>query len=62
MSIWWRDHADHHMPALMDPNGPFATVTDGEENVCRAGEPLPYEQPPEGLFPDVRETQEESRG
>ena len=24
MSVWWRDHADHHMPALMAPDGPFA--------------------------------------
>lgn len=22
-SVWWRDHADHHMRALMDPQGPF---------------------------------------
>ena len=23
-SVWLRDHADHHMPILMDPDGPFA--------------------------------------
>lgn len=23
MSQWWRDHADHHMPYLFDPHGPF---------------------------------------
>lgn len=22
-SVWWRDHADHHMSVLMDPQGPF---------------------------------------
>lgn len=56
MSVWWRDHADHHMPALMDPDGPFAGVdTYNAANVTqRKGEPLPYEAPPVGLFPDVR--------
>jgi Domain of unknown function (DUF4913) len=24
MSIWWRDHADHHLPILLSPDGPFA--------------------------------------
>ncbi|MBJ7287569.1 MAG: DUF4913 domain-containing protein [Williamsia sp.] len=23
MSVWWRDHADHHMEKLFDPEGPF---------------------------------------
>ena len=23
MSVWWRDHADHHMRVLLDPHGPF---------------------------------------
>lgn len=55
MSVWWRDHADHHMAVLMDPDGPFATATEGAENTSRRGEPLPYVAPPEGMFPDVRE-------
>ncbi|WP_082943286.1 DUF4913 domain-containing protein [Kocuria sp. ICS0012] len=55
MSVWWRDHADHHMAVLMDPDGPFATATEGEENTSKRGEPLPYVEPPEGMFPDVRE-------
>ena len=50
MSVWWRDHADHHMPALMDPDGPFGDVTEGAENTCKRGEPLPYVAPPTGLF------------
>lgn len=54
MSVWWRDHADHHMPILLDPDGPFAGA-EGEANSCKRGEPLPYAAPPEGLFPDVRE-------
>ena len=53
MSVWWRDHADHHMPALFDPEGPFAGV-EGDENTCKRGEPLPYTAPPAGMFPDVR--------
>ena len=55
MSVWWRDHADHHMSVLMDPQGPFAAA-DGLDptNRCNKGEPLPYAAPPEGLFPDVR--------
>lgn len=55
MSVWWRDHADHHMAILMDPDGPFSTATEGEENMSKKGKPLPYVAPPEGLFPDQRE-------
>lgn len=54
MSVWWRDHADHHMAVLMDPDGPFSTATEGEENTSKKGEPLPYLSPPTGMFPDVR--------
>ena len=59
MSVWWRDHADHHMAVLMDPEGPFAAANhyDGA-NESDKGAPLPYEAPPAGLFPDVREQQE----
>jgi hypothetical protein len=24
MSVWWRDHADHHLPILLSTDGPFA--------------------------------------
>lgn len=54
MSVWWRDHADHHMAVLMDPAGPFSTA-DGEDDRNGRGEPLPYVEPPSGMFPDVRE-------
>jgi hypothetical protein len=53
MSVWWCDHADHQMAALLDPDGVFAGV-DGDENTCKRGEPLPHTAPPVGLFPDVR--------
>ena len=49
-STWWIEHADHHMPILMSPEGPFAKSED-KNNV---GEPLPYEVPPAELFPDMR--------
>lgn len=49
-SVWWRDHADHHMPKLMAGEGPF-----GASDVKTSrGEPLPHTEPPEGLFVDER--------
>lgn len=51
MSVWWRDHADHHMAVLLDPEGPFR----GSETEVRVGTPLACEVPPAGLFPDERE-------
>lgn len=55
MSVWWRDHADHHMSVLMDPQGPFyAAEAVSRENQETKGGPLPYATPPPGLFPDVR--------
>jgi len=54
MSVWWRDHADYHLPILMDPDGAFASATDGEHNTSRKGDPLPYVAPPTGMFPDQR--------
>ncbi|HOB80937.1 MAG TPA: DUF4913 domain-containing protein, partial [Ornithinibacter sp.] len=51
MSVWLRDHADHHLGVLWDPDGPFAKSTD----TARPGEPLPYTPPPAGLFTDVRQ-------
>lgn len=54
MSVWWRDHADHHMAVLLDPhNGPFGAV-DGEHDRNAPGGPLPYVAPPDGMFPDAR--------
>lgn len=40
-SVWWRDHADPPMAASMDPDGPFAAVTEGEENTCKRGGGIP---------------------
>ncbi len=38
------------MPALMDPDGPFAPATEGNEKTSRKRAPPPYIEPPEGLF------------
>ena len=54
MSVWLRDHADHHMSILFDPDGPFAAAADSDENRNKRGEPLPCATPPPGLFPDTR--------
>lgn len=50
VSVWLRDHADHHLAVLMDPDGPFKKSVDE----ARPGESLPYTAQPEGLFSDVR--------
>lgn len=50
-SVWLRDHADHHLGVLMSPTGPWALSKD----TAGPDQPLPYEAPPEGLFPDVRD-------
>lgn len=51
MSVWFRDHADHHMPVLMDPQGPFvAASVHADENKCGKGEPLPHLPAPDGLL------------
>lgn len=50
MSMWWRDHADHHMRMLMSPEGPFAAARDQNGE----GDPLPYTAPPAGMLIDVR--------
>ncbi|MFK4806759.1 DUF4913 domain-containing protein [Microbacterium sp. ZW CA_36] len=57
MSVWWRDHADHHMSILLSADGPFAAAGEGgpdRPNTNEKGQPLPYTAPPAGMFPDVR--------
>lgn len=49
-SVWFRDHADPHLAVLMSPTGPWARSKD----TAGPSDPLPYEAPPDGLFPDVR--------
>ena len=40
MSVWWRDHADHHLPILLSPDGPFARCA------ARAHQTPPIPYPP----------------
>lgn len=50
MSIWWRDHVDHHMAVLLDPDGPMKGC-DAERGIHNDRmEPLPCDPPPPGLF------------
>ncbi|TWD84172.1 uncharacterized protein DUF4913 [Kribbella amoyensis] len=53
MSLWWRDHADHHMTYLLDPDGPFGTCRSGHSEFPVPD--LPLVDPPEGLFVDLRQ-------
>lgn len=54
LSVWLRDHADHHLTVLFSDYGPFGR----SEDTSQAGEPLPYTRPPPGRFPDVRESED----
>ena len=51
MSIWWRDHADHHMRILLDPHGPFYKC---DVQKHRDPEHLEPKKAPAAWFPDVR--------
>jgi hypothetical protein len=51
MSVWWRDHADHHMGVLLNPQGPFYNC-DMKEH--RDPDHLEPKKAPDGWFPDVR--------
>ncbi|MBY6438111.1 DUF4913 domain-containing protein [Rhodococcus kroppenstedtii] len=49
MSVWWKDHADHHMGKLLDPIGPFAkcSARHGHKDTLP---PLPAIAPNPALF------------
>ncbi|MHA7177918.1 DUF4913 domain-containing protein [Arthrobacter sp. Sr24] len=49
MSVWWRDHADHHMSVLLSGDGPFKSCSPDDGHKAKLP-PLPCEEPPEGLF------------
>jgi Domain of unknown function (DUF4913) len=44
MSVWWRDHADHHLPILLSADGPFARC--GGRSHQELPDPLPTEAAP----------------
>lgn len=56
-SVWWLDHADPHMRVLMHSTGPFSKDLNTRSSLT---DPLPYEAPPDGLFPDVRDVESQS--
>jgi hypothetical protein len=48
LSVFWRDHVDHHMTVLLDADGPFKGCEDGH---CEHPlGPLVQQQPPAVLF------------
>ncbi|MFZ2175940.1 MAG: DUF4913 domain-containing protein [Rhodococcus sp. (in: high G+C Gram-positive bacteria)] len=53
MSVWWRDHADHHMEKLFSSDGPFkhCDVRQGHKDMLK---PLPSTPAPPAMFPDTR--------
>ena len=54
LSVWWRDHADHHLAALLDADGPFKACGDG--HVKDSPEMLHHTTPPAEMFaPDPGE-------
>lgn len=53
LSVFWRDHLDHHMPILTGPDGPFAEIPHDKTAVSASGQPLPCDPPP-AQFPDQR--------
>ncbi|BBE49106.1 MULTISPECIES: DUF4913 domain-containing protein [Rhodococcus] len=55
MSVWWRDHADHHMEKLFAGDGPFKACS-AERGHKGSVKPLPTDKAPDALFPDQRET------
>lgn len=50
MSVWWRDHADHHMTQILDPDGPFKGCTTEQHGANGVLGPLPWSDPPAGLY------------
>ena len=48
MSVFWRDHADHHMSVLLDADGPFKGCEEGHSEHPLG--PLVQHEPPTVLF------------
>jgi hypothetical protein len=48
LSVWFRDHADHHMTILLDADGPFKGCDSRHSD--HPLDELPHDPPPEGMF------------
>jgi Domain of unknown function (DUF4913) len=48
MSVFWRDHTDHHMSVLLDADGPFKGCEESHSDHPLG--PIHQEQPPAVLF------------
>jgi len=48
MSVFWRDHVDHHMSVLLDADGPFKGCHDGHSDHPLG--PIDQHEPPAALF------------
>lgn len=55
MSVWFRDHADHHMGVLLDPDGPLKGCSPDSGHSPRPLAPLPCNRTTPGLYDDGRE-------
>ena len=53
MSVWFRDHADHHMAVLLSADGPFKGCKPKEGHGGRL-DALPLTPPPDDLFTSAR--------
>lgn len=64
MSVWLKDHLDHHLPILIDSDGPFrgCTTTNGHAEQPGGLQPFAHDAPPPALFPDVREPRNDNQG
>jgi Domain of unknown function (DUF4913) len=49
ISVWFRDHADHHMTILLSADGPFKGCSPDKGDSQRL-DPLPLTEPPTGMF------------
>ncbi|WP_256980985.1 DUF4913 domain-containing protein [Rhodococcus sp. 14-1411-2a] len=54
MSVWLRDHADHHMEKLFASDGPFQNCDTRTGHSDRL-HPLPVDPAPPAMFPDQRQ-------
>lgn len=63
VSVFMKDHLDHHMAVLMDGKGPFdgCSLDFGHKPEHEGLRPLPVVTPPAELFPDVRTANTETK-